>query len=211
MSGNPYIPPEYRNQQMWRKLLIAWLDLVERYENREGQEEQDFCYWYNERPNTGVLSAAAWVAGGWGLEEFSAKRRKKGKKKTGRPDLWFGIGDTEAAIEAKIAWVAGTFAAAREKAKKMLAEAGTQLEGLKRWERGEKGCQLVSVCFIVPYRKEQPEDGIGLGLLKDVQKWARSQGMATAIHISRKAKSTRPKKRNYPGVLLVAKQEDFSA
>jgi hypothetical protein len=74
--------------------------------------------------------------------------RKKGKKTTGRPDLWFGIGGTVVAVEAKVAWAAGTFATATGQVEKMLEEAQLQLEGLKRWERKE--CQSVSVCFVVP-------------------------------------------------------------
>jgi hypothetical protein len=192
---------------MWKKVLDSWLDLVEKYENRAGQKP-DFCYWYNERPLSGVLNAAAWMTGGWGLEEFSSKRRNKGMKKVGRPDLWLGLGTEEAAIEAKIWWVAGTFAKAREKVGKMLAESRGQLEGLERW--GRKGCQLVSVCFVVPCCKEPLEGDKGIKVLNELKEWAESQQMATAMHITKNTKVTKPNKRNYPGVLLLAKQEDFS-
>ena len=80
MGANVYVPTGFRNSTMWEKVLESWLDLVKKYENRMGQKEQDFCYWYNERPLTGILGAAAWVLkDGWSLEEFVAKRKIKGE------------------------------------------------------------------------------------------------------------------------------------
>ncbi len=203
MSENIYVPPSFANQTMWKHILVSWLDLVKRYENREFQDEdQDFCYWYNERPLTGILGAAAWVLkDGWSLEEFSAKRRIEGEKKKGRPDLRVGLGREEAAVEAKIWWVGGEFAVAKRNIEKMLEQASTQLEGLAHWK-----CQRVSVCFVVPCRKETSDLQRGVGVMEELKKWAESQRMATVKHISKKVGCTRPNKRNYPGVLLVAKQ-----
>jgi len=90
----------------------------------------------------------------------------------------------------------------------MLAESQTQLEGLKRWEK--KGCQLVSVCFVVSCCKEPLEGEKGTKVLSQLKEWAESKQMATAIHLSKNRKFTRPNKRNYPGVLLIARQEDFA-
>jgi hypothetical protein len=207
MNENPNVPPGFRNQKTWRKLLVSWLDLVERYENREGQEEeQDFCYWYNERPLTGILGAAAWAfKDGWSLEEFGAKRKVGDTTKKGRPDLLVGLGVAEAAVEAKIWWVEGRLPAAQDNVVKMLDQAREQLQGLQRWK-----VQTVSICFVVPWYKGSDGKERGRAALTEIKRWADAETvskMATAIHISQK--NTHWKGREYPGVVLVARQEEF--
>ena len=206
MGANVYVPTGFRNSTMWEKVLESWLDLVKKYENRMGQKEQDFCYWYNERPLTGILGAAAWVLkDGWSLEEFVAKRKMEGEKRKGRPDLLIGLGREEAAVEAKIWWVAGQLTVAEEHVEEMLNEAREQLQGLQRWE-----CQTVSICFVVPWYKGINSKERGINALTEIRKWAdesRARKVATALH--RSQKNTHWKGREYPGVLLIARQEEF--
>ena len=100
------------NHQHWGALLDEWMLTMQKYHLVSG----DLPYWYNERANVGMLSAAAWRCGYVALEEYpDTKRRRKAaveEKATGerdfygRVDLWIGRhGDaTGELIEAKLAW-----------------------------------------------------------------------------------------------------------
>ena len=48
-----------------------------------------------------VLSAAAWIAGGLALEEFSTKKGRDSSKRSGRCDLYINLRNSEFACEAK--------------------------------------------------------------------------------------------------------------
>jgi len=192
---------------MWIELLDGWLSLVRSYENRTGFA-QDFSYWYNESPLTGLLGAAAWkLKDGWSLQEFRAKRRGPSGKFVGRADLWVGCGATGATVEAKLLWVEGSLADAQRDLMKCLAAAREQLQALKGTYRvGEP----FSVCYVVPWYAGVDSKDEGRRALSELERWSREdKRMATAIHRSDKA--TEWRKREYPGVLLVAKQEKWSA
>ena len=79
MGQDVYVPPGFGNRTLWSELLDGWLRLVTRYENRVGLEqdfsqEQDFSYWYNESPLTGLLAAAAWeLKDRWSLQKIPCK------------------------------------------------------------------------------------------------------------------------------------------
>ncbi len=60
----------------------------------------DYPFWYNERANMGSIAAAAWLADGVALEEYSAP---KGESR-GRADLWILLDGKQFAFEAKQAW-----------------------------------------------------------------------------------------------------------
>ncbi len=55
---------------MLRPVLQASIDGTQRYVNLF--QGDDLPYWYNERANVGMLSAAAWQAGMVALEEFQS-------------------------------------------------------------------------------------------------------------------------------------------
>ena len=61
----------------------------------------DYPFWYNERASLGSIAAAAWLANGVALEEYSARKRAS----RGRADLWILIDGARFAIEAKQAWL----------------------------------------------------------------------------------------------------------
>lgn len=56
--------------EVLRPVLQAWIDGTQRYVTLF--QGDDLPYWYNERANVGVLSAAAWQAGMVALEEFQS-------------------------------------------------------------------------------------------------------------------------------------------
>ncbi len=59
--------------------------------------DSDCAFWYGERPNISLLSAAVWLHGGIALEEYGAEK-KNGR---GRCDLYFRVGNTSFGCEAK--------------------------------------------------------------------------------------------------------------
>src|SRR5208337_1881210 len=86
----------------WSPLIENWLLLIKHY-CCIYTEYGDVPYFYNERANIGILSAAAWKAGWTALKEFGS--RKRGKK-NGRTDLyiWDGNRNKGEYIEAKLGW-----------------------------------------------------------------------------------------------------------
>jgi hypothetical protein len=203
VGQNIYVPAQgFVNRTFWSELLDGWLRLVSRYESRAGLE-QDFSYWYNESPLTGLLGAAAWaLKDGWSLQEFRAKRRGPSGKYLGRADLWVGCGTFGVTVEAKLCWVERSPADAQ--VRNCLTAARGQLQALKETYRvGEP----FSVCYVVPWYKGKDSKDIGRKALRELEKWSRKEKMATALHISDKA--TEWRKREYPGVLLVARQEKW--
>jgi hypothetical protein len=204
MGQDVYVPPGFGNRTLWSELLDGWLRLATRYENGVGLE-QDFSYWYNESPLTGLRAAAVWeLKDGWSLQEFRAKRRGLSGKFLGRADLWVGCGASGATVEAKLCWVESSLVDAQRDLRGFLAAARAQLRALTKTNRvGEP----FSVCYVVPWYKGEVGKDEGINALTELEKWLRTESMATAIHISDKA--TKWRKREYPGVLLVARQEQW--
>ena len=89
----------------WNDLLEEWLRAHERFcRIRSG----DPAYQYTERPNVGVLGAAAWNCGMVALQEFRTKKEvRDGEAWVGRADLLIctDTDRTEYLIEAKHEWV----------------------------------------------------------------------------------------------------------
>lgn len=86
--------------KQWEFLLEEWLFLNEKF--CRIYDGEDTIFDYNERPNVGVLSSAAWRCGWLSIEEFSWNKSINGEKIKGRADLWFTEnGDHETFIEAK--------------------------------------------------------------------------------------------------------------
>jgi hypothetical protein len=105
----------------WSNLFKEWINLIGKYcKVLDGEEAP---YYYYERTNIGILSAAACKAGWVSLEEFGF--RKRGKKQ-GRADLWIcrEKADRGEYIEAKQIWNFSSFnkalLAAKKDAKKLL-------------------------------------------------------------------------------------------
>lgn len=100
-----------------RPVLQAWIDAVHQYV--ELFDGDDLPYWYNERANVGVLSAAAWRAGFVSLEEFQSEKMalctdpqntdsntelETQKNQKGRCDLYLADAKREFFIEAKVSY-----------------------------------------------------------------------------------------------------------
>jgi hypothetical protein len=108
----------------------------------------DVPYWYGERPLTGLLAAAAWKhPRGWALEEFAGLRGKRLRTKSGRGDLWLGLGNKSYTIEAKVKWPQSGAGYAVQYARSALNEARKQLWKLSRQYRLGT---LIAICYLVP-------------------------------------------------------------
>lgn len=97
--------------EVLRPVLQAWIDCTQQYVALF--EGNDLPYWYNERANVGVLSAAAWKAGMVSLEEFQSMKypvpsdadmppHAVQEHQKGRCDLYLADTVHEFFIEAKV-------------------------------------------------------------------------------------------------------------
>lgn len=127
----------------WDRLLKRWSALI-----AYATEEDDVPYWYGERSLTGLLAAAAWkLPRSWSLEEFTGRRGKRLRTKSGRGDLWVGLGKQAYTIEAKVKWPPSGSGYAVQYARGGLTEARKQLWKLSSQYRLGT---LIAICYIVP-------------------------------------------------------------
>jgi len=207
MFQPPHVPDNFPQRTFWENLLIKWLELLEGYE--VGDDKPDVAYWYGERPLTGLLGVAGWLLqDGWSLEEFSTKRKSKAGKGTGRGDLWIGHGTSEVTVEAKIYWVREKLPTTVRYLKKKLDEAAEQLQAVSKKNRVGSP---VSVCYVVPWYDGKEGKGKGIEAITELEAWASVQEnpLATAKHFAASGVKTESKGSEYPGVLLVARQEKW--
>ncbi len=132
-----------------RPIFEKWIWMIPRYAKRTESvlAEPDYFFWYNERASVGSVAAAAWLADGVALEEYSAPRRRASKYR-GRADLWIVIDGEQFTIEAKPQWVGiGTRAlnSATQSSQELLGIAKKDAASLR--ENG--GCR-VGLVFAVP-------------------------------------------------------------
>jgi hypothetical protein len=82
-----------------KPILRSWFKVQREYADTV---KGDLPWWYLERPQIGLLAAAAVKEGAIALEEWGTKKgQKKHKTKTGRNDLWLQHKGREWFIEAK--------------------------------------------------------------------------------------------------------------
>jgi len=196
MQEKWFVPAsDFRNRKLWSDVLPCWLRLLRKYESATAAIDPDLAYWHGEQALTGLLATAASEAKGWGLQEFCASN-KRSKKVNCHGDLWFGRGDASVTVEAKMCWRPG------EKPQEKLKAAARKL---KQLESGGAEEQWIALCYVVPCYKDPKAKARGSGDLRELDQWAQSCGIATALHLSQ-SKITSWRKRSYPGVLLLAKE-----
>ena len=214
MVDNPHVPEGFSDREFWTEVLRKWLWLLEQYEEVDSPDP-DVAYWYGERPLTGLLGTAAWLVNGWSLEEFGADRWKKRKGELHRAygDLWLGCNHGQplanATVEAKICWIEQTnIETTVRELKGKLNNARKQLRQLIQMHRVGTP---VSVCYAVPCYGGEKGKERGEEAVRQLETQMRKLGLATANHlveneITDKEDPARPR---YPGVLLVARQEQW--
>ena len=129
-------------------ILTQWINNINKYSEEQGSG--DALYWFNERANVGVLSAAAWQCGYFSLEEYSAEKRIESKKNkySGRIDLWISCKNTEYVFEAKQEFVSISQRATKyeEKIERKLKSA--RKDAVRSRDEDQIALGLV---FVVPY------------------------------------------------------------
>jgi len=122
------------------KILQEWIKLHEKFfiQSRDGS------WWYNERASIGILAAAAWMAGGIALEEYTAK--KKSRKRSGRADVYLNLNGREFACEAKFIWLSVKSPDPIKRIENSLKSARQNVISLNRREG-----RRFSICFAAVY------------------------------------------------------------
>lgn len=208
-----YIINNNRNIGHWNALIEEWILSIERFSRITNG---DAPYWYNERANIGVLSAAAWRCGRIALEEFQYEKidvSSSGetdetiqKKWNGRCDLWISSDRTAEIVEAKFKWLNMRSEKITELATSCLDQAVIDAANTK----GHDDTKAIGVAFLPLYAKVDK-----IGDVKDLEKV-----IAETIIIARKfpadlvawsfpkrlRKHIGEKYNNYlPGIILLAK------
>jgi hypothetical protein len=104
MSGR-----ESASRRVFERMLHAWMDALELVQR--DWDDGDWPWSYNERASLSIFTGAIWRSGGIAFEEYSVekpKRSESDRKRWGRTDLYFSIGEDELAAEAKQLWLRRT-------------------------------------------------------------------------------------------------------
>ena len=142
----------------WNALIEEWILSIDRFSRIT---DGDVPYWYNERANIGLLSAAAWRCGRIALEEFQYEKIDVTsaeetdvilqKKWNGRCDLWICSDVSEEIIEAKFKWL-------NMRSKKIADFATSCLESAvndAKCTKGNDEIEAIGVVFMPVYAKAE--------------------------------------------------------
>jgi hypothetical protein len=190
----------------WEPLLNEYLNLVERY--CQIMKCEDVPYYYGERPNLSLLSAAAWQCGRIALEEFAHKKGStEQEEKHGRADLWIADeSGVEELIEAKWKWLCmggDGFAAAIEK---------TMDEAMKDVgkTRGSTGVRAIGVSFFPLYKAVSAVENIDLLIKQTIEDFKIQDYHALAWYFPEGMRNDESHtKKIRPGFALMARNLEF--
>ncbi len=197
-----------RGMIRWKPLLRTWGHLMDKWCSLD---RKDVPYWYGERPLTGLLTAAAWsLRGGKALEESGAARGPLRQPRTGRIDSYIVLGRTWYQLEAKVKWPSKLGPAgldyAVEYVDRALDAAEKQLESPTPEYHGD---WELALCYVVPSlvwagNLSRPQESSFLDDLRHRLNGRSILAVYKPPH-SQQAWTMRPKRRYYPGVLLVGR------
>ncbi|AXK53172.1 hypothetical protein [Pseudomonas protegens] len=85
-----------------RPMLERWFDCIDRYNAVRGDSETP--YWFDEKANLGLLSAAAWMAEMISLEHSPSKKQQEDGARNARTDLYLATKDERAYIQSTQRW-----------------------------------------------------------------------------------------------------------
>ncbi|MDP9532577.1 hypothetical protein Q7L38_08340 [Pseudomonas protegens] len=85
-----------------RPMLERWFDCIDRYNAVRGDSETP--YWFDEKANLGLLSAAAWMAEMISLEHSPSKKQQEDGARNARTDLYLATKDERAYIQTTQRW-----------------------------------------------------------------------------------------------------------
>lgn len=183
-----------------RPVLTSWVKMVNQYS--AAHENEDACYWYNERATLSVLAAATWKIDGWvALEEFSTGKICKVNRvqKNGRCDLYISSDNNSYACEAKQAWDKVGDLNSRETISGMLDSAWKDTSELTIDEADKR----LAICFCVPSFEKPPTDVEIRSWLEMCQKFNHVAFAYSFPHGVRNLQSNREHERFFPGVAAI--------
>ncbi len=182
-------------------ILHAWIKSIEKYSCYF--KFNDNPWWYNERATLSCLAAAAWINDGVALEEYCTIKGKHSNPKSGRCDLFLGIGDESFDCEAKQVWCAiGRTAGSGIS----IAEAGLDDACIDARKLKKEKTRRLGLCFAVPYLPIRDKDFIEEQLklwLRDLQEIDYS---CIAWAFPEKSRYSLYRGEYYPGVVLMVKE-----
>lgn len=85
-----------------RPLLERWFDCIDRYNAVRG--DNDTPYWFDERANLGLLSAAAWMAEMVTLQDAPTRKQNEEGERNVSADLFIASTEERAFIQATQRW-----------------------------------------------------------------------------------------------------------
>ncbi|TVT80468.1 hypothetical protein [Pseudomonas sp. H3(2019)] len=85
-----------------RPVLERWFECIDRYNTVRGDNESP--YWFDERANVSLLSAAAWMAEMVTLEQTPTKKQIEEGERKGRADLFIASKEERAYLQATQRW-----------------------------------------------------------------------------------------------------------
>ncbi len=179
----------------------------ERYVKYE--PEDDFSFWHLERPQAGLLAAAAWLSGNTALEEYGCDRPKRRGKPDhrGRRDLYIRTSKTAFECEAK-------YLAVDLAGKKNIEESvRTVYERLNDASKDAEGLgdveQRLGLCFAAPWISESGRgelDKRSRQLIRALKRPANGRPKYDALVWLHSPEPFTGDKRIHAGLLLIVKE-----
>jgi hypothetical protein len=141
------VPQRARPNELGR-ILNTWTKVLQRYLERTNDPKNDFPWLYSERSCVGMLSVAAWQAGGLGLEEWGTEKRRKGSSYRGRNDLYLQLGEGVWYAEAKHAYINldSDDTITKKKIKKTIVDSKQSAKLMKRVPKSQR----LAITFLAP-------------------------------------------------------------
>jgi hypothetical protein len=85
-----------------RPVLERWFDCIDRYNAVRG--DNDTPYWYDEKANLGLLSAAAWMAEMVTLQNTPTRKQNEEGERNASADLFIASSEERAYLQATQRW-----------------------------------------------------------------------------------------------------------
>ena len=167
---------------------------------------EDCAWWANERASVGILAAAAWLAGGVALEEYSTRKVKGKKQGAGRCDLFFTTVKNKFACEAK--QVFPRFEKGRTADFSKLKERfDSACEDTKKLSKNE-GPRL-GICFVTPRFGRSRIKGMDKSLkdfLNRIQNELEFDAIAWCFPKEARKMEWEPNNKTYPGIIILIRK-----
>ena len=196
--------------QELKPILKKWCVL-----NREYTEKtkSDCSWWYGERAAISILAAAAWKSGNIALEEYSTDKRgdEFSTSVTGRCDLKIVIGDKKFLFEAKQIRPRLSkkkeYDALSKPCEGILNKLRSACRGAGRLKSREG--RRFGICFISPriYESASVHLEESISKLIDLLLEKNREYHAIAWHFVNNLNEFKEKKKIYPGIILLIKEE----